>query len=546
MKFPAILLPLLLFFLCFWRSESQTPFLDGGGAWEVLQQSIGISAMHMQLMPNDKVVMFDRTDFGSSNISLPSGQCRTDPHQEALTHDCSAHSVEYTIATNSIRPLTIQTDTWCSSGSLDRNGQLIQTGGFRDGDRVVRTISSCDACDWTEYPENLAVRRWYATDLILPDGRIIIVGGRRQYNYEFYPQQNPNLFELGFLRETSDQDENNLYPFLHLLPDGTLFIFTNTRAVLFDYNGNRVLRELPAIPGGEPRNYPSSGSSVLLPLTLTGEAGQETDPEILLCGGAPFGSFDKAVQGEFLEASSTCGRIRPMDPQAQWAMETMPMGRVMGDMLLLPNGEVLIINGAGNGTAGWEFGRNPVKTPVIYSPSLPLGQRFQVLNPSSTPRLYHSTATVIPDGRVLVGGSNPHTLYQFYNQEFPTDLSLEAFLPPYLSMQHLTRRPRIVSSYTQPLSYAQPTEVMYFLADPLPMGEITVRLLAPSFTTHSFGMNQRLLTLKVAGEVVQLSLFTYRVTVLAPPNPNIAPPGYYMMFVVHSGVPSAGVWVQMQ
>lgn len=48
------------------------------GKWILLHKSIGISAMHMQLLHNNKVVIFDRTDFGSSNLSLPQGQCRYD------------------------------------------------------------------------------------------------------------------------------------------------------------------------------------------------------------------------------------------------------------------------------------------------------------------------------------------------------------------------------------------------------------------------------------------------------------------------------------
>lgn len=84
----------------------------------------------------------------------------------------------------------------------------------------------------------------------------------------------------------------------------------------------------------------------------------------------------------------------------------MPLARVMGDMLLLPNGHVLIINGASAGVAGWELGRNPVLSPVTYRPDNQVGSRFEVENPSTKPRVYHSTTVLLRDGRVLVGGSN--------------------------------------------------------------------------------------------------------------------------------------------
>jgi hypothetical protein len=85
-------------------------------------------------------------------------------------------------------------------------------------------------------------------------------------------------------------------------------------------------------------------------------------------------------------------------------MEDMPIARVMGDMLLLPNGDIIIINGAGRGTAGWENSQDPVRSPVIYCPSAASDQRFSVMSASPKPRLYHSSAVLLPDGRVLVGG----------------------------------------------------------------------------------------------------------------------------------------------
>jgi Glyoxal oxidase N-terminus len=133
------------------------------GKWDLLQSSIGISAMHMQLLHNDRVAIFDRTDFGQSNLSLPNGQCRNDPTELALMTDCTAHSVEYDPVSNLFRPLTVLTDTWCSSGSVAPDGTLIQTGGFNDGERVVRVFKPCldSTCDWVENQTALIVRRWY-------------------------------------------------------------------------------------------------------------------------------------------------------------------------------------------------------------------------------------------------------------------------------------------------------------------------------------------------------------------------------------------------
>ncbi|KAK2660664.1 hypothetical protein Ddye_007197 [Dipteronia dyeriana] len=208
-----------------------------GGRWQLLQKSIGISSMHMQLLNNDRVIMFDRTDFGKSNISLPHGKCRNNTYEKALKVDCTAHSIEYNVLSNKFRPLTVHTDTWCSSGTVMPNGTLIQTGGNKNGGRVIRIIKPCSdgKCDWVEVKNVLEMKRWYATNHILLDGRQIVIGGRNQFNYEFLPKKKgaPNLYSLPFLNETRDSSyiENNLYPFVFLNGDGNLFIFANNRAI---------------------------------------------------------------------------------------------------------------------------------------------------------------------------------------------------------------------------------------------------------------------------------------------------------------------------
>ncbi|KAK4741369.1 hypothetical protein SAY87_024957 [Trapa incisa] len=536
---------------------SLCPTTQNSGKWEMLL-SIGISAMHMQLIPTGQVVIFDRTDSGRSNLSLPDGQCRYDLTNKALQVDCTAHSALYDPVSNTARPLTVQTDTWCSSGSLRPDGTLIQTGGFGDGERKVRTFTPCGrfgSCDWVELNEGLHVRRWYSSNQILSDGRVIILGGRSTFTYEFFPKANADekAVYLNFLRETRDpMEENNLYPFLHLLPDGNLFVFANRRSILFDYNKNKILKEFPEIPGTDKRNYPSTGSSVLLPLRLNGiqSGAAAVAAEVMICGGSPAGAYNMSHrQRIFVAASTSCGRIRLTDPSPEWTMEEMPVRRVMGDMILLPNGEVLIVNGALNGTAGWEDAIDAIKNPVLYRPDeADPKKRFDVLRPTETPRMYHSTAILLPDGRILVGGSNPHVRYNFKAYPYPTELSLEAFYPPYLGQQHALFRPSILSveAAEQSVSYGQQFSINFVLKVYWPQchGGISVALIAPSFTTHSFGMNQRLLFLEV-GKVEHLSLLAYKVTVAAPPTATVAPPGFYMLSVVHSGIPSQSLWVRV-
>ncbi|KAJ1398029.1 Immunoglobulin-like fold [Sesbania bispinosa] len=546
---PSLLLFLFPILAATVMAQPPSPIDAGGkGQWQLLQKSIGIVAMHMQLLHNDRIIIFDRTDFGFSNLSLPNGRCRHNPKEMKVKTDCTAHSVEYDVASNTFRALFIQTNVWCSSGSVEPDGTLVQTGGFNDGDRMVRTYSPCPNCDWRELNTGLAARRWYATNHLLPDGRQIIIGGRRQFNFEFYPKTSgsKNIHSLPFLVQTNDPGvENNLYPFVFLNVDGTLFIFSNNRAILFDYAKNVVVRRFPEVPGGDPRCYPSTGSAVLLPLRINLEAPSIVEAEFLVCGGAPRGSYQRAIKGEFPGALNTCARVKITDPNPNWMVETMPGARVMSDMVLLPNGNVLIINGAGSGTAGWELGKDPVLSPFLYKTNSPIGSRFEVQNPSSTPRMYHSTAILVRDGRVVVAGSNPHVGYEFNNVTFPTELSVEAFSPSYLEPGFSDMRPRIVSPASQTkLKYGQKLKVQFQVnVATLSPNLVLVTMLAPPFNTHSFSMNQRLLALDPSN-VTNVGGSMYEIEVTIPGSRILAPPGFYLLFVVHKEIPSEGIWVQ--
>jgi len=524
---------------------------SGGGQWQLLQRSIGIVAMHMQLLHTDTILIFDRTDFGLSNLTLSGGRCRHDPSEKVVKTDCTAHSVEYDIASNTFRPRFIQTDIWCSSASVAADGTLVQTGGFNDGERTVRKFFPCPTCDWQEFPDGLAARRWYATNQKLPDGSQIIIGGRRQFNYELYPKRDAkNTYSLPFLVQTRDPyEENNLYPFVFLNVDGTLFIFSNNKAILLDYTKNAVVKTFPNILGNDPRCYPSTGSAVLLPLRRKSPQLSFSEAEVLICGGAPRGAYTRAKKGTFIGALNTCARIKITDPNPTWVMETMPggKGRLMNDMILLPNGNVLIINGASSGSAGWEFGRDPVLAPFIYNPDKKPGSRFEILNPTNIPRMYHSTAVLVRDGRVLVAGSNPHVGYNFSHVTFPTELSVEAFSPPYLEPAFRNVRPRIVGPESgSRVAYGQKLKVRVDLAGgPLVQSLVRVTVLAPPFNTHSFSMNQRMLVLEPSHVINVDGATTFELEVTTPGSPVLAPPGFYLLFVVHQEIPSEGIWIQI-
>ncbi|KAE8728866.1 dynein light chain LC6, flagellar outer arm-like [Hibiscus syriacus] len=282
-----------------------------------------------------------------------------------------------------------------------------------------------------------------------------------------------------------------------------------------------------------PRNYPSAGSSVMLALV-----GDFSTAVVVICGGAQYGAFIE--RSTDTPAHGSCGRIVATDPNPGWEMEDMPFGRIMGDMVMLPTGDSLIINGAQTGTQGFEMASNPCLNPVLYRPDQPVGLRFMTLNPGTVPRMYHSTANLLPDGRVLLAGSNPHYLYNFA-AEFPTELRLEAFSPEYLSQDRANIRPEIIG-IPDTVRYGEAFEVFVSVLLPV-VGIVEVNFASAPFATHSFSQGQRLVKLTVTPSVPDNGRYIIKCT--APPNGAVAPPGYYMAFAVNQGVPSVARWVHL-
>jgi hypothetical protein len=109
------------------------------GSWKVIVENAGIASMHTAITHYNTAVLLDRTDIGPSQLPLPNGVCRNDANDESSKHDCTAHSALLDLATNTIRPLFVQTDTWCSSGQFRADGTLVQTGGDNDGFSKVQS-----------------------------------------------------------------------------------------------------------------------------------------------------------------------------------------------------------------------------------------------------------------------------------------------------------------------------------------------------------------------------------------------------------------------
>ncbi|XP_024979793.1 aldehyde oxidase GLOX1-like [Cynara cardunculus var. scolymus] len=527
------------------------------GEWKIHNPNAGVSAMQYQLMPNNRAVWFDTTNLGPSALELgPKGNCPPNPDTNNEP-DCFAHAVSYDIESGVTTPVYIRTDPWCSSGHLLPNGDLMSTGGNKMGFRSVRILSGNTPTPKFEERENaLGANRWYPSNCVLEDGSAVVVGGRDAYSYDLVPPQvdgKTQLFDFPFLKQTTDPPviqgfyvENNLYPFVFLLPDGNVFIFANDRAIAFDPKTGKTVKEFPPLEGTS-RNYPSSGMSALFPLRLSPKFDQPINVEVVVCGGNSHDAINqvdkKYTQNPvFVPANADCNRIKVMADKPVWEKEQdMPTPRTMGDLLQLPNGQFLLINGAKKGCSGWEDGEDPNLTPTVYMPEKEMGKRFKELQPTTIPRMYHSVSSVLPDGKILVAGSNAHQFYTFDGPYYPTELRVEKFSPHYLDPTFDKERPVINFGTDIVLKYGKPFKVTFTMKPDkqLGYGDIIVTLLYPPFTTHGFSQNQRMIILGVEGVDKNV------VSAVAPPSGKIAPPGYYLLFVNNRSVPSAGIWVHL-
>lgn len=447
--------------------------------------------------------------------------------------------------------------TWVNVGG----NQAITTGGAAapdqvgasgpyhdpDGAKSVRILTPCDDgnCDWTLVAD-MSTRRWYPSLETLDDGSILIIGGcqwggfvnnagQTNPTYEFYPPRGDGKPIVSTILQNTLPA--NLYPLTFLLPSRKLLVQSNWQTTILDLDqGNE--RRIDDIPDAV-RTYPASGGTVMLPLTPQ----NNWTATVMFCGGSNIKDNQWQTNWDIAQypASSSCVQISPDISNSYKSVDPLPEARTMGNLILLPTGQVLCLNGAATGVAGygtdsWAIGMSyadqPIFEPVMYSPGAPSGSQWSRdgLSPSSIPRMYHSTATILPDGSVFVTGSNPNA--DFNNSvKYPTEYRVEKFYPSYFN----ERRPEPRGLPSQ-LSYGG----AYFnvsiqkddmFGDTDYLQDAKVVLLRPGFSTHTMNMGQRLVELQVTYTSDRDGSAVLHCSQL-PPNPAIMPPGPACEFFV--------------
>lgn len=428
---------------------------------------------------------------------------------------------------------TTYTDLFCSMQVQNPHTGATMTVGGDDG--LGANDPNDAAIGVTSYTTNQGLRteapmnvpRWYPTGTTMPDGSIVVQGGSSRggpggpgvLTPEIYTPDAGSGWKLltgatsaaayGDGGNGNGPDENRWwYPRAFVAPgSGTLFNISGTQMFELDPAANGGTGAV-TLRGTLPANVANQGADGN-PVGATSTAVMYAPGKILQVGGGWWanGGGPDGARGAFTvditggTANPVVTKIAPMKFQRHWATAT-----------LLPDGRVLVTGGSreNNGSGGY------VTTPEIWDPET--GQWSTVETPYERARLYHSTALLLPDGRVMVGGGGApgprnQTDVEYYSPSYLFDGDEPAARPT------ITQAPAKIG-YDGTFSVTASGTVS------------RVALVRNGSVTHGFNNDQSF-------QDLEFSQASGTLTVDAPQDGTYAPPGSYMLFVFDAdGTPS--------
>jgi hypothetical protein len=214
--------------------------------------------------------------------------------------------------------------------------------------------------------------------------------------------------------------------------------------------------------------------------------------------------------------------LAPQDPTSlQWTntaprqlfdpAHPVPPVRNFASSTLLPTGDILISGGVTKVPYAETDG---VKTAEVYHPPRQ-GQSdsWHVGPDARETRGYHSVALLMPDGRVWTAGSE-------WNYSATPNLAIELFEPDYYEVSDrvsITASPATVIYSESFTIHFQPTSTN------APITRVALMRLGSA--THACDGDQRYVSVPFTQNGATL-------TVTAPPDATIAPPGFYMLWLI--------------
>lgn len=487
-----------------------------------------VVAVHMALLHTGKVLMFsaDDTDFGhidkvKTRVWDPITNAVVDPPYPYATHK----------------------NLFCAGHCFLPDGRLLVAAGHAifAGGSAAKQVHTFDpiAGSWTRHAP-MQKDRWYPTCVTLHDGRAIISSGSEGGGPPLIKGvvRDVEVFDSATNALTRFPDIHGdicMYPQMFVLPGGVLFFHSRNESWLFapgpgtwsPTNGSWSV----AIPTKSPftRTYPGMAGCVLLPLLP--EEGYAV--RVLMAGGG--GARESDMNGSTIASDSA--EILDVDLSGNtgaWR-DTNRAGdplrvttfRFMSDAVLLPDGTVFLVNGAAVGKADTSY--VSVGFAELFDPQT---ETFRGFTPMSVPRHYHGNALLLPDGRVAVAG---HT-WDFNKPPLKLNrFEVEVVAPPYLFRGP---RPTITNVTHAGLTVGYGQSVTVSTDRPADIGRVA--LIRQGSSTHQLNTDQRYVGLVITQRG------TNSLTVTAPPDGGVAPPGHYMLFLVDKqGVPSRGQFVRV-
>jgi uncharacterized repeat protein (TIGR01451 family) len=394
-------------------------------------------------------------------------------------------------------------DLFCSGHALLADGRALVVGGYGESSSTIG-IANAEIFDpssnkWTAGPP-MSYRRWYPTATTLSDGRILVTAGWQTTNHS--NAGIPEIYDPVANKWTQLSNANNpfeTYPFMFMLSDGRILHTGGT-----EYATNTDILDMNA-----------QTWTVLDSRIVDGGSATMFWPGKILKSGSAADSQNSGT------SSNTAFVLDTTQPSPLWQqVPSMAYPRSFLNLTTLPDGTVLATGGETDKNGGNI--NNAVYAAELWSPQT---QTWRTMAAMHTPREYHSTALLLPDGRVVASGMGS----DFGN--VPDEKTAEFYSPPYLFKG---ARPSITSAPTQ-IQYA----TNFFVATPDAASITSAVLIRTGAVTHSFDQNTRFVP-------VTFQQTSGGLTVTAPANGFVAPPGHYMLFLVNSsGVPSVAPIMQI-
>ncbi len=456
------------------------------GQWTTLSPLMPINPVHVALMNNGKVLIVSGSGNDPSNTNL--------------------RAAVWDPASGTYAVQTVTWDMFCNGMVVLPDGRPVVMGGTLQYDPFYgqKRVTAFDPVTGTFADlQNMAHGRWYPTATTLGDGRVMIFSGSGDTG------ATNNAVEIftpgtGWSAQFTATWTPPLYPRMHLLPNGKVFYSgSTTTSRLFDPTAHTWTTVGNTI-SSTTRTY---GTSVLLPLTPA----NGFDPRVIIMGGG-----SPAIKTtEIIDMGAATPSWKQGPPMSQERTEM--------NAVILPNGKVLALGGSLNDEDGSTASLNVDMLDPSVNPAT-----FTTVAPNVYARLYHSNALLLPDATVLLVGGNPTR--GTYEQH------VEIYKPPYLFNANNTPATRpTISGVTANISWNN----TFTVNTPDAANISSVVLIRPGAPTHAFDMDQRMVGMSFTKGSGTL-------TVTAPLNGNIAPPGYYMLFVLNSsGVPSVAAFTKL-